>query len=184
MEEKEIVSELKQGNIQVFNYVVDLYSTMVYTICFNLIGNKEEAEDITQEVFISIWLSIEFFKGESQLKTWIYRIALNKSNELIRRKGRKKRSGKMTPIENDSFILKSNQQTPLEQLEYKELEVIFRINLTKLPENQQIAFMLNRFEGLNYQEIAAEMKTTHSAVESLLFRAKKKLTELMHKHTY
>jgi len=184
VEEKEIVSELKQGNIQVFNYVVDLYSTMVYTICFNLIGNKEEAEDITQEVFISIWLSIEFFKGESQLKTWIYRIALNKSNELIRRKNRKKRSGKMIPIDSESLPLKSNQQTPLEELEYKELELAFKNNLRKLPENQQIAFILNRFEGLNYKEIATEMKTSHSAVESLLFRAKKKLTELMQKHTY
>jgi len=83
VEEIEIVRELKQGNKEVFNYVVELYSAMVYTICFNLVGNKEEAEDITQEVFISIWLSIEFFKGESQLKTWIYRIAMNKSNELI-----------------------------------------------------------------------------------------------------
>jgi RNA polymerase sigma factor (sigma-70 family) len=54
----------------------------------------------------------------------------------------------------------------------------------KLPENQQIAFMLNRFEGLNYKEIATEMKTSHSAVESLLFRAKKKLIELMKKHSY
>ena len=184
MEEKEIVSELKQGNIQVFNYVVDLYSAMVYTVCFNLVGNKEEAEDITQEVFISIWLSIDFFKGESQLKTWIYRIAMNKSNELIRRKNRKKRSGKMIPIEDESLPLTSTEQTPLEELEYKELELAFKKNLMKLSENQQIAFMLNRFEGLNYKEIATEMKTSHSAVESLLFRAKKKLIELMKKHSY
>ncbi len=184
MEEKEIVSELKQGNIQVFNYVVDLYSAMVYSVCFNLVGNKEEAEDITQEVFISIWLSIDFFKGESQLKTWIYRIAMNKSNELIRRKNRKKRSGKMIPIEDESLPLTSTEQTPLEELEYKELELAFKKNLMKLPENQQIAFMLNRFEGLNYKEIATEMKTSHSAVESLLFRAKKKLIELMKKHSY
>jgi RNA polymerase sigma-70 factor (ECF subfamily) len=155
-------------------YPLILFEKKGFTFRQNHVNNYEVVLDIENQN-ISL---------ESQLKTWIYRIALNKSNELIRRKGRKKRSGKMIPIENDSLILKSNQQTPLEQLEYKELEVIFRINLTKIPENQQIAFMLNRFEGLNYQEIAAEMKTTHSAVESLLFRAKKKLTELMHKHTY
>ena len=109
---------------------------------------------------------------------------MNKSNELIRRKNRKKRSGKMIPIDTESLPLKSTEQTPLEELEYKELELSFKKNLIKLPENQQIAFMLNRFEGLNYKEIATEMKTSHSAVESLLFRAKKKLIELMQKHSY
>ena len=117
MEEIEIVSELKQGNQQVFNYVVDLYSTMVYTICFNLVRNREDAEDITQEVFATLWLSIEFFKGESLLKTWLYRIAINKSYELIRRKSRKKRSGKMIQIDKEITPLKSDQQTPLEELE-------------------------------------------------------------------
>ncbi len=181
MEEIEIVTELKQGNELVFNHVVDLYSAMVYNVCFNLVGTKEDAEDITQEVFVTLWLSIEFFKGESLLKTWIYRIALNKSHELIRRKSRKKRSGKLIPIENDSTQLTSNLQTPTEELEYKDLLLFFQESLNKLPENQQLAFVLNRFEGMNYQEIALEMKTTHSAVESLLFRAKKKLTHLMKK---
>ena len=179
MEEIEIVSELKQGNQQVFNYVVDLYSTMVYTICFNLVRNREDAEDITQEVFATLWLSIEFFKGESLLKTWLYRIAINKSYELIRRKSRKKRSGKMIEIDNEITPLKSDQQSPLEELEYQEFELIFQESLKKLPEKQQLAFILNRLEGMSYQEIASEMKTSHSAVESLLFRAKKKLTELM-----
>lgn len=181
MEEIEIVSELKQGNQQVFNYVVDLYSTMVYTISFNLVGNREDAEDITQEVFVTLWLSIEFFKGESLLKTWLYRIAINKSHELIRRKSRKKRSGKMIEIDNELSPLKSDQQTPLEKLEFQEFELLFQESLKKLPEKQQLAFMLNRLDGMNYQEIASEMKTSHSAVESLLFRAKKNLASLMQK---
>jgi RNA polymerase sigma-70 factor (ECF subfamily) len=181
VEEIEIVSELKQGNQQVFNYVVDLYSTMVYTICLNLVGNREDAEDITQEVFVTLWLSIEFFKGESLLKTWLYRIAINKSHELIRRKSRKKRSGKMIQIDNESTPLKSDQQTPLEKLEFQEFELHFQESLKKLPEKQQLAFMLNRLEGMSYQEIASEMKTSHSSVESLLFRAKKNLASLMKK---
>lgn len=181
MEEIEIVRELKQGNQQVFNYVVDLYSTMVYSICFNLVKNREDAEDITQEVFATLWLSIDFFKGESLLKTWLYRIAINKSHELTRRKSRKKRSGKMIQIDNEITPLKSDQQTPLEELEYKEFELIFQKSLKKMPEKQQLAFMLNRLEGMSYQEIASEMKTSHSAVESLLFRAKKNLADLMRK---
>ena len=67
-------------------------------------------------------------------------------------------------------------------MEYQELEIVFNQSLSKIPENQQIAFLLNRFEGMSYQEIALEMKTSHSAVESLIFRAKQNLTKLMKKH--
>jgi RNA polymerase sigma-70 factor (ECF subfamily) len=62
------------------------------------------------------------------------------------------------------------------------MESAFNESLTKIPENQQIAFLLNRFEGMSYHEIAIEMKTSHSAVESLIFRAKQNLTKLMKKH--
>jgi RNA polymerase sigma-70 factor (ECF subfamily) len=67
-------------------------------------------------------------------------------------------------------------------MEYQELEIVFNQSLSKIPENQQIAFLLNRFEGMSYHEIAVEMKTSHSAVESLIFRAKQNLTKLMKKH--
>lgn len=182
MEESELIHQLKRQNPKAFSNLVDLYSTMVYSVVYKMIGNSQDSEDITQEVFITIWTTIDSFNGDSLLKTWIYRVAINKTHEFIRKKNRKKRKGFHVQIEEKSNLILVNEGTPAEVLEYQELERVFYQSLEKIPQNQQVAFLLNRFEGMSYQEIAEEMKTSHSAVESLIFRAKQNLTKLMKKH--
>ena len=181
MEESELINQIKDQNPKAFSHLVDLYSTMVYSVIFKMIRNSQDSEDITQEVFITIWTTMDSFKGDSLLKTWIYRIAINKAHEFIRKKNRKKRKGFHVQMEETSIQIQENEPIPSELLEFKELELAFNQSLSKIPENQQIAFLLNRFEGLSYNEIAIEMKTSHSAVESLIFRAKQNLSKLMKK---
>ncbi len=181
MEESELINQIKDQNPKAFSHLVDLYSTMVYSVIFKMIRNSQDSEDITQEVFITIWTTMDSFKGDSLLKTWIYRIAINKAHEFIRKKNRKKRKGFHVQMEETSIQIQENEPIPSELLEFKELELAFNQSLLKIPENQQIAFLLNRFEGLSYNEIAIEMKTSHSAVESLIFRAKQNLFKLMKK---
>lgn len=181
MEESELINQIKDQNPKAFSHLVDLYSTMVYSVIFKMIRNSQDSEDITQEVFITIWTTMDSFKGDSLLKTWIYRIAINKAHEFIRKKNRKKRKGFHVHMEDNSIQIQENEPIPSELLEFKELELAFNQSLSKIPENQQIAFLLNRFEGLSYNEIAVEMKTSHSAVESLIFRAKQNLAKLMKK---
>jgi RNA polymerase sigma-70 factor (ECF subfamily) len=182
VEESELINELNNHNPKAFAQLVDLYSPMVYSLVYKMIGTVQDAEDITQDVFIVVWTTIGSFKGESLLKTWVYRIAINKAHEFIRKKNRKKRKGYHISLEEKSNQLQENEPQPNELLEYQEMESAFNESLTKIPENQQIAFLLNRFEGMSYHEIAIEMKTSHSAVESLIFRAKQNLTKLMKKH--
>ncbi len=181
MEESELINQIKDQNPKAFSHLVDLYSTMVYSVIFKMIRNSQDSEDITQEVFVTIWTTMDAFKGDSLLKTWIYRIAINKAHEFIRKKNRKKRKGFHVQMEETSIQIQENEPIPSELLEFKELELAFNQSLLKIPENQQIAFLLNRFEGLSYNEIAKEMKTSHSAVESLIFRAKQNLFKLMKK---
>jgi RNA polymerase sigma-70 factor (ECF subfamily) len=182
VEELELIHQIKKQNPKAFSLLVDLYSTMVYSVVFKMIGNGQDSEDVTQEVFVTIWTTLDSFKGESLLKTWIYRIAINKTHEFIRKKNRQKRKGFHVQIEEKSNVIHEKEGTPFELMEYQELEIVFNQSLSKIPENQQIAFLLNRFEGMSYHEIAVEMKTSHSAVESLIFRAKQNLTKLMKKH--
>lgn len=184
MEESELIQQIKKQDQNAFSYLLDLYATMVYSVVYKMIGNKEDSEDITQEVFATIWTTIDSFKGDSLLKTWIYRVAVNKTHEFLRKKNRKKRKGFHIPIEDKSNVIRLNEQTPGEVLEYQELERALNQSLEKIPQNQQIAFLLNRFEGMSYHEIAIEMKTSHSAVESLIFRAKQNLMKLMKKHLH
>jgi RNA polymerase sigma-70 factor (ECF subfamily) len=181
VEESELIYQIKDQNPKAFSQLVDLYSTMVYSVIYKMIRNSQDSEDITQEVFVTIWTTMDAFKGDSLLKTWIYLIAINKAHEFIRKKNRKKRKGFHVQMEDNSIQIQENDPIPSELLEFKELELVFNQSLSKIPENQQIAFLLNRFEGLSYNEIAVEMKTSHSAVESLIFRAKQNLSKLMKK---
>jgi RNA polymerase sigma-70 factor (ECF subfamily) len=93
VEESELIHQIKKQNPKAFSLLVDLYSTMVYSVVFKMIGNGQDSEDVTQEVFITIWTTLDSFKGDSLLKTWIYRIAINKTHEFIRKKNRQKRKG-------------------------------------------------------------------------------------------
>lgn len=145
--------------------------------------HQHDAEDVTQEVFAEIFQSILQFKGEAKLSTWIYRIAVSKSLEFLRKKNRKKRFGFMQGLfgNDDLSPIKhvSDFYHPGVQLENKERAKILFAAIDKLPENQKTAFVLSKMEDLSYDEIAEIMKTSLSSVESLMFRAKQNLQKLL-----
>ena len=93
MEEKELILLLKKNDEKAFQVLVDLFSKKVYNTCIGMLQNREDAEDVTQDIFIAIHLNSKEFKEESSLSTWIYRITVNKCLEFIRKKSRKKRFG-------------------------------------------------------------------------------------------
>ena len=91
MEEKSLIKNLKVGDENAFKFLVENYKGFIYNTCLSIIQNTEEADDLTQEVFIQIFKSIKGFKGNSSLSTWIYRITISKCFEYLRFKKRKKR---------------------------------------------------------------------------------------------
>ena len=91
MQEDQFIEELRQGKQHAFSQLIDDYQQKVFSTCISFVPNKEDAEDIAQEVFVEVFNSISSFKGNSKLSTWIYRIATNKSLEFIRKKSTKKR---------------------------------------------------------------------------------------------
>ncbi len=181
MNELQLISQLKEGQEGSFKILVEEQSRNVYNTALGILQNKADAEDITQEVFIEVFRSIGKFKGESKLSTWIYRIAVTKSLEFLRKKNRSKRFV--------LFQVKTEDVDPIEeipsfhhpgvQLENKERAAILFAALKKLPENQRTAFILHKMEDLPYAEIATILNVTGSAVESLMFRAKQNLQKLL-----
>lgn len=156
------------------------YSALVYNVSLNLVFNKEDAEDLTQEVFISIYNSLDKFKGDSKVSTWIYSISTLKSKEFLRNKTRLKRSGVKVELNKVDYAIKNkNIDHPGIVLEKKELATTFYMAIEKLPENQRIAYSLFNLDGKSYSDIADFMGLSVSSVESLIFRAKKKLRELL-----
>ena len=186
MEEKELVLRLKKNDEIAFGFLVDLFSKKVYNTCIGMLQNLEDAQDVTQEIFITIHLNVKDFKEESSLSTWIYRISVNKCLEFIRKKNRKKRSGIFRSIFSadgeKSIENHSDFSHPGIQLENKERSIILFKAIGLLPEQQQTAYILHKVEQVSYNEIAVIMEVSLSAVESLLFRAKQNLKK--HLATY
>jgi len=178
LDERTLVEQLKQGDGNAFKIIVTTWQDMVYNTALGILQSAEDAEDTAQEVFVQVYESIHTFKGESKLSTWLYRITTSKALDHIRRKKRKKRFAFVQHLfgENNEIIIQPPDfHHPGVVLDNKENATALFKAIEKLPDNQKIAFVLNKVEGLNYQEISEIMKTTVSSVESLLHRAKSNL---------
>lgn len=182
LNEFELISRLKSGDAIAFRELVETRQNLVFNTVIGFLQNTEDAEDVTQDVFVKIYESIAQFKGESALSTWVYRVAVTTALEFLRRKKRKKRFGFLSPIlgeHNELTIDLPDFHHPGVTLDNREKASMLFKAIKQLPENQQTAFILNKVEGLPYQEVAEIMKTSLSAVESLLHRAKTNLKDLL-----
>lgn len=162
--------------------LVKEYQGMIVNTCYGFLFNKEDSEDLAQEIFVEVYQGIKNFKEESKLSTWLYRIAINRSIDFLRKKKRKKRFGNITGFfGNDwkNINTSDNSFNPHETMEENEKLAILNIAISELPQNQNIAFRLNKFEGLAGKQVAEIMKITPSAVESLLHRAKNNLKDIL-----
>jgi len=185
LEEDKFIAALREGTNQAYGQLLDEYQQKVFGTCISFIPNYEDAEDIAQEVFVEVFNSIGKFKGDSKLSTWIYRIATNKCLEFIRKKNTKKRFGLMQsllgndlPIDRNSYFTEFKH--PGIQLENKEKSKILFAAINRLPEAQKIVYTLNKIDDLSYKEVSEITEKSVSSIESLLFRAKKNLQELLH----
>ena len=178
----ELVEKLKKGDQASFTTVVDLYQDMVYNTAISIVQSQQDADDIAQEVFVQVYLSIGSFKGESKLSTWLYRITVSKALDHERKKKRKKRFGFMQSLFG-SHDEEANHPVEFDhpgiQLEKKESARDLFSALKQLPEKQRVAFTLHKLEGQSYQEIAAIMNTSLYAVESMMGRARTNLKKIL-----
>lgn len=177
-----LIQDLKEGKDLAFKTIVDAYQNMVYNTCLAIVKSEEDAEDIAQEVFVQVYQSIKSFKGESKLSTWIYRIATTKSLDHERKKKRKKRFGFVKSIfgeDSEIIINPPDFNHPGVALDKKENAAKLFKAIDKLPENQRIAFLLNKVEGLSYQEVSQVLQVSVSSIESLLHRAKNNLRKIL-----
>ena len=188
MNETEIIDKLKQGNETAFRELVDNYRQMVVNTCFGLLHNADDAEDVAQDVFIEVFRSVENFRADSKISTWLYRIAVNRSLNFIRdNKKRRWFQSFDDVVESKKEMLNQlNHQSadnPESELENSQRAIILHEAIDSLPENQRVAFTLNKYEDLAYKEISEVMNLTVSSVESLIHRAKKNLQKKLH-HCY
>jgi RNA polymerase sigma-70 factor, ECF subfamily len=178
MENKDLLQKLKTGDKDAFNELVTHYGNLVLNTCYRFLLDKEDAEDISQEVFIEVFQSIKTFRNDSKLSTWIYRIAVTKSLDEIKKRNRKKRImslGKMFHLDDVAGWITVGPMADIHIQEKEKMDEIMQA-LNTLPDNQRVAFTLSKIDGYTNTEIADMMSTSIEAVESLVSRAKKKIS--------
>lgn len=163
-----------------FQALYHLHSKMVYNLALHYVQNTEDAEEITQDVFLSIFEKIGQFKHESELKTWIYRITINKSLDFLKAKQRQKRSFIFLPkTEMDFSNAVAEFNHPGVLMEQKEELAKLFSAINQLPEQQKTAIILLKIEQHTHAQAAEVMQVSEKALESLFQRAKGNLKRIL-----
>lgn len=173
MIDSEYIQAVRSGNTDAFKPLVERYQQLVFRTVVGFLHHQEEAEDLTQEIFVKIWQSLDTFSGDSTISTWIYRITVNHSLNYLRQK---KRNTLFSFAEElfQQLLNKSDEETiPEDELEARDRQI--RAAIDSLSEKQRTAFVLSKYEELSQKEIARIMETSEGSVEQHLQRAKKNL---------
>lgn len=183
MEHDKLIEDLKRGDPKALESLFSIYKDKVFNTALSYLQNIQDAEELTQDVFIEVFNSADKFKGDSALATWIYRITINKSLDKIKYQKRRKRFAVITSIfKPDSAELAIDTPDfihPGTEIELKERSQILFNAVNQLPGNQKTAFILSKLESLSQKEISEIMNISVSSVESLMFRAKQNLKSML-----
>jgi RNA polymerase sigma-70 factor, ECF subfamily len=159
--------------------LVNEHQRMVYQLSLNLLGDHNEALDLSQEVFLRVFRTIHGFRGQSALRTWIYRIVVNQARNRQRWWRRRHRSQQVSLDEHirdyGDFPEQNDGESPDRLLGRKELAERIRTALDRLPFDQRTALVLREIDGLSYEEIGFSLGIAVGTVKSRLARAREAL---------
>lgn len=172
MEEKDIIASLKKPESRNFgfNQLVRSYQQRIYWLVRKMVIDHDDADDLVQEIFVKVWLSIDKFREESKLYTWIYRIATNECLNFLRKK-RRRFFIPIHDIENELEAKLNNNLTP----DVEDIEMKLQKALLKLPDMQRLVFNLKYYDDLTYQEIAEITNTSVGGLKANYHHAVKKV---------
>lgn len=179
-EEEKLIERLKRRDEAAFNTIVRLYQERVFRLLLRMLGDREEAEDVAQEVFISVFKSIDSFRGDSKFSTWLYRVATNHCKNRIkyldrRARGKRKELDELSEhdaLESATMNPSAQIARPDEQAEANQMEIIVRSAIMELDEDQRMLVIMRDVENMSYEEIQAETGLLEGTVKSRLHRAR------------
>lgn len=182
-EEISLVEKTRQGDVDSFEKLIEPYQKKAYNIAYRMLGNVEDASDVTQEALIKIYKSISSFQGNSKFSTWVYSIVNNTCIDFIR----KNRKGNVIYLEREKdngdgtyqMEITDNTNTPEEILDKKETRHMIQDAINQLNQEHREIIVLRDIEGFTYQEIADILKCSEGTVKSRISRARGNLKQLL-----
>jgi RNA polymerase sigma-70 factor (ECF subfamily) len=170
-----LAEDCKSGCLAAYERLYNAHGARMKSIALNLLGNTADAEDAVQETFLKIYRSVDRFKGESAFTTWIYRILVNASYDLMRK--RQRRNPEVQEAELEPGTLELSAASPADHL----LRLTLENSLKKLSDRTRTVFLLFEVEGFKHREIAEILNIPEGTSKNLLFEAKKELQRLLWK---
>jgi len=169
----QLVNEVRNGKRQAYTELMNRYQQRVYWTARRIVGKHEEADDVAQETFVKAYLALGDFRGDSSFFTWLYRIAVNLSLNVVRKQ---QVLGYLRQSDILNRVLPSDDD-PQKDLEYEETKSKLDQAITKLPEKQRLVFIMRYHDEMSYEEISKVLKTSVGGLKANYFHALKKVQE-------
>ena len=173
-DERGLVGRVLDGNVDAFEHLIDKYKALVVHIVYRMVANREDREDICQEVFMKIYRNLAGFRFESKLSTWIARVAYNTCMNHLDKK-REILVDEVRPDPETLDCLSGDTDRPDEVAEDLDVSLRLRAEIEKLPATYRTILTLYHLEEMSYNEIGEIMDVPEGTVKSHLFRARKHL---------
>ena len=183
LDEATLIESCLAGDDAAFDQLVQRYQDMVFNLAYRLLGGRDEAVDLSQEVFLQVYRKLSTFRRDASLRTWIYRIVINRAKN--RQRWWKRRLGEMTAMSLEdaessphwelSAPVSASSSAPDQALEQKEIGQLLRDAINRLPFDQRTILLLKEIEGLSYEEIGTTLDLPLGTVKSRLARARSAL---------
>lgn len=177
--EASLIARCAAGHEDACAELVDEHQRMVFQLALNLLGDTQEALDLSQEVFLRVFRTLPTFRGQSALRTWIYRITINQAKNRLRWWRRRRRAQQVSldehMAEHGELPSESVTDSPDRRLRQKEIGDRLRAALERLPFDQKTAIVLREIDGLSYDEIAFSLGVAVGTIKSRLARARESL---------
>ena len=187
--EQLLIGRLKERDEHAFNEIVRLYGDKVFSLVYRMVGSRAEAEDIAQEVFVTVFKTIDGFRGEAKFSTWLLRIAANQSKNRIKYLAR--RATEPDGLDEGAEVAASAHGTALAGridgpdvlIEAAELDGLLQRAIAALDEEQRLLVVLRDVEEMSYQEIGEITGLPEGTIKSRLHRARMAIKESLDRHT-
>ena len=170
------IEQTLEGNVNAYAFLVEKYKHMVYTLTIRIVKNREEAEEISQDVFVKAFKKLDSFKGDSKFSTWIYKIAYYASLDVVKRNKRFIHPENIDDLKEGDL---RNVQDALEYLHEKERKKIIDEALLRLNEDERTILTLYYFEETPVKEISKIVDLSVDNIKTKLFRSRKKLATIL-----
>lgn len=182
MNDQGLIEKARQGDLAAFRALVDEHKQTVFRIAYDMTGNRHDAEDISQEVFLKAFRSLGNFRGDAKMSTWLYRITVNACYDHRSRKAWTSMKPSELTGENERTPLfhEHSSHNPEKSAEGKVIQRHIDAALKKLTPRERSIFVMRHYSDLSLKEIAEVLKISEGTVKSMLFRALKRLQQELH----